>query len=128
MTTMLESSPAAPSDAPAAAEAASPPSLTATARGASTKTPTDAMTAATVTAPAVDAPDPVARGFGRAILLGAVVGIVVWTAVISLVVKVQWPTLETPAVLGIGLWTGIWGGMFLGGTITVGLWSHKNFH
>jgi hypothetical protein len=79
--------------------------------------------------PAADAAvtsDPEARGFSNAIILGATVGVVVWTAVISLLVKWQMPNLEWIAVVGIGAWTGIFGGTFLGGTITVGRWSGRH--
>lgn len=71
--------------------------------------------------------DSIDRGFGRAIVLGAVVGIPVFMVIIAAIVKSQWD-MDWPAAIGIATWTGIWAGLFMGGTIVVGRWSSKNMH
>lgn len=71
--------------------------------------------------------DPIDRGFGKAIVLGAVVGIPAFMAIIAGILLSQWDVGVGPAI-GISLWTGIWAGLFIGGTIVVGRWSAKNMH
>lgn len=71
--------------------------------------------------------DPIDRGFAKAIVIGALVGIPVFMAIIAAVVMAQWDVGVGPAI-GIALWTGIWAGLFMGGTIVVGRWSSKNMH
>ena len=70
--------------------------------------------------------DPVDRGFGRAIVVGSVIGVLVWGAVLALTVKLANPDAVTGDILAIAAWVGVWGGVFLGGTVSVGLWSHKH--
>ena len=65
------------------------------------------------------------RSYGRAVVLGSAVGIVVWMAVIFGVLRLIEPDMEVGASFGIAVWVGIWTGLFLGGTITVGLWADK---
>lgn len=65
------------------------------------------------------------RSYGRAVLLGVAGGILAWTAIVFGVLRVLQPDLGAGPTLGIAVWVGIWTGMFLGGTITVGLWADK---
>jgi hypothetical protein len=88
-----------------------------------------------VVPPAHDpAPDPahmvddVDRSYGKAIVIGSIVGIVVFMAVMWLVVKALAPDWSAGAVAIIAVWTGIWSGLFLGGTIAVGRWSMRQGH
>ena len=69
----------------------------------------------------------VERGFGKAIIAGSILGIVVMSTLITAVVAMLWPSLGWAGAIGVGFWTGLWGGAFLGGTVTVGLWSSKHF-
>jgi len=62
-------------------------------------------------------------GFGRAVLVGSVAGILVMVAAIALTLHLLDPDLTWVAVSGIALWTGVWAGLFLGGTVTVGRWA-----
>ena len=71
--------------------------------------------------------DPIDRGFAKAIVIGALVGIPIFMAIIAAIVVSQWDVGVGPAI-GISLWTGIWAGLFMGGTIVVGRWSAKNMH
>jgi hypothetical protein len=66
--------------------------------------------------------------YGRAIVIGAVIGIVLFTAAVWLIVKALAPEWSSGAAAIIAVWTGIWSGLFLGGTIAVGRWSMKNGH
>lgn len=80
------------------------------------------------------APDPsimvddVDLSYGKAILIGSVVGIIVFTAAMWLVVKALAPEWSGGAVAIIAVWCGIWSGLFLGGTIAVGRWSMRQGH
>lgn len=66
------------------------------------------------------------RSYGKAVLLGSAAGIVVWTAVVFAVLRlISGDDMVVGASLGIAVWVGIWTGLFLGGTITVGLWADK---
>lgn len=65
------------------------------------------------------------RSYGRAVMRGVGLGIVVWTAIVFGVLRLLQPDLGAGPTLGIAVWVGIWTGMFLGGTITVGLWADK---
>ena len=68
------------------------------------------------------------RSYGRAIVIGSIVGIVLFTAAMGLMVKALAPEWSVGSVAVIAVWTGIWSGLFLGGTIAVGRWSMKNGH
>jgi hypothetical protein len=80
------------------------------------------------------APDPsimvddVDVSYGKAIVIGSVVGIVLFTAAMWLMVKALAPEWSAGAVTIIAVWCGIWSGLFLGGTIAVGRWSMKQGH
>lgn len=65
------------------------------------------------------------RSYGRAVLTGSVLGIVGWGAIVFAVLRLLRPELGAGPTLGIATWVGIWTGLFLGGTITVGLWADK---
>lgn len=78
----------------------------------------------TVTTPAQRA-DGELVAFGRAIVFGALVGFPVLALLIALVVRVFAPSTEPVAILGIAVWVGLFCGPFLGGTITVGLFSNR---
>lgn len=62
-------------------------------------------------------------GFGKAIIIGAALGIVVISVGLAALLKVLAPDTPAGAIIGIAAWTGIWAGLFLGGTVTVGRWS-----
>ncbi len=62
-------------------------------------------------------------GFGKAIVIGAALGIVVMTVALAALVKVLAPDIPAGAIAAIAAWTGVWAGLFLGGTVTVGRWS-----
>ena len=66
--------------------------------------------------------------FGRAIVIGSIVGILVFTAAMGLVVKALAPEWPVGAIAGIAVWCGLWSGLFLGGTIAVGRWSMSQGH
>jgi hypothetical protein len=70
--------------------------------------------------------DPEARSFGKAVLIGSVLGIVVMSAFLTLATWLVAPDFGWPSAVGVGVWTGLWTGGFLGGTITVGRWSARN--
>lgn len=86
--------------------------------------------------PAVDdpAPDPghmtddVDRSYGKAIIIGSVVGIVLFTVGAWLVLQALAPDWSGGANAVIAVWMGIWSGLFLGGTIAVGRWSMRQGH
>lgn len=65
------------------------------------------------------------RSYGRAVATGSLLGIVIWGTVVFAVLSVLQPDLGAGPTLGIATWVGIWTGLFLGGTITVGLWADK---
>jgi hypothetical protein len=69
------------------------------------------------------------RSFGRALVSGSIIGIVLFIAAVWAVVRVlapaEWPA---GAVTAIAVWTGIWCGLFLGGTVAVGRWSLEQGH
>ena len=68
-------------------------------------------------------------GFGKAILVGSAAGIVIFGALCYVAVKlIAGDDIGWGADLAISFWVGVWGGLFLGGTITVGLWSKKHSH
>jgi hypothetical protein len=67
-------------------------------------------------------------GFAWAIVRGAVIGIVAFTALIFGGIRLFAPDMAPGAALGVAAWVGIWGGLFLGGTVSVGLWSHRCHH
>lgn len=84
-------------------------------------------------APAIEAQaapttDDADRSYGRAISIGSVAGIVVFIALIWVVVKLLAPDWSVGATGIIAVWTGLWCGLFLGGTIAVGRWSQKQVH
>jgi hypothetical protein len=66
--------------------------------------------------------------YGKAIVIGSVVGIVLFIAAMWLMVKALAPEWSSGAVTVIAVWCGIWSGLFLGGTIAVGRWSMKHGH
>jgi hypothetical protein len=68
------------------------------------------------------------RGFGRAIAVGSIAGIAVFIVALAAVVKIVAPELTAAAIAGIAVWTGVWAGLFLGGTLAVGRWSMRNHH
>ena len=67
-------------------------------------------------------------GFVKSIVIGVLIGLPVVLGIITAMVKVAVPEWPIGAIVGIALWVSIWTGMFLGGTITVGLWSHRQHH
>ncbi|HEY5154707.1 MAG TPA: hypothetical protein VIJ47_08240 [Acidimicrobiales bacterium] len=62
-------------------------------------------------------------GFGKAIIIGSVAGIVVMVLGLVALIKVLAPDMPIGAVLAVSVWTGVWAGLFLGGTVTVGRWA-----
>jgi hypothetical protein len=62
-------------------------------------------------------------GFGRAVLVGSIAGILVMVAAIAVTLHLIDGDLSWAAVFGIAAWTGVWAGLFLGGTVTVGRWA-----
>ena len=88
---------------------------------------------ASPTAPAIAAQpapttDDADRSYGRAITVGSVLGIVAFIALLWVVVKLLAPDWSVGATGIIAVWTGLWCGLFLGGTIAVGRWSQKQGH
>jgi hypothetical protein len=79
-----------------------------------------------VVAPTTDAAD---RSFGRAVITGSLIGIVLFIAAVWIGVRAvapaEWPA---GAITAIAVWTGIWCGLFLGGTVAVGRWSLTQGH
>ena len=92
----------------------------------SSPTPTTATDAPGETGPIDETED---WGFAKAMIRGSVVGIIVFIALIYGIVYAINASMGgpwSPASVGvIALWTGVWAGLFLGGTVSVGLWSHK---
>lgn len=68
------------------------------------------------------------RQFVRAIALGFAIGFPAVMALMIVLVQIAAPDFGFWPAAGIGLWVSIWTGMFLGGTITVGLWSKRQHH
>jgi hypothetical protein len=62
-------------------------------------------------------------GFGKAIIIGSAAGIIVMVLGLVALLKVLAPDMPIGAVLAIAAWTGVWAGLFLGGTVTVGRWA-----
>ena len=62
-------------------------------------------------------------GFGKAIVIGSMAGIAVMVLGLIALMKVLAPDMPIGAVLAVSVWTGVWAGLFLGGTITVGRWA-----
>ena len=62
-------------------------------------------------------------GFGKAILVGSAIGILVMVFLVAVALRLLDPEMAWGATIGISVWTGIWAGLFLGGTITVGKWA-----
>jgi hypothetical protein len=94
---------------------------------------------ATTDAPVVPAvgdptPDPghmtddVDRSYGKAVIIGSVVGIVLFTIGAWLVLQALAPDWSGGPNAIIAIWMGIWSGLFLGGTIAVGRWSMRQGH
>jgi hypothetical protein len=76
-------------------------------------------------APVIDETD---ISYGRAIVIGSSIGILVFTAIVAAAVKLAVPDMAGGAVAVVAIWTGIWCGLFLGGTIAVGNWSRRQGH
>jgi hypothetical protein len=72
--------------------------------------------------------DTVDVSYGRAIVVGSIVGIVVFSIAMWVVVKALAPEWPAGAAAGIAGWCGLWSGLFLGGTIAVGRWSLRQGH
>jgi hypothetical protein len=64
-------------------------------------------------------------GFGKAILWGSIIGIVVFGLMCFVAIRIVGSSISVIADVGISLWVGIWGGLFLGGTIAVGRWTMR---
>lgn len=64
-------------------------------------------------------------GFVHAIVLGVFFGVPAIALLIAVLVKVAAPDISTAGLIGIVVWVAAWIGVFLGGTVTVGLWSAK---
>jgi hypothetical protein len=62
-------------------------------------------------------------GFGRAVLIGSGIGIVVMIVALFAILRVIAPDIPAGMDAAIAVWTGAWTGLFLGGTVTVGRWS-----
>lgn len=94
--------------------------------GAPTSTPdAPVVVPAPAPDPAAAGPDVEARGFGRAILAGTALGVPAMMAIVMGVLLLTAPDWELGGLVGIALYTAIWSGVFLGGTITVGLWAGR---
>ena len=76
-------------------------------------------------APTTDDDD---RSFGRAIVVGSVLGILAFIALLWVMMKLIAPDWSLGATGIVAIWTGHWCGLFLGGTIAVGRWSHNQGH
>jgi len=80
------------------------------------------------------APDPAMMvdeadvSYGKAVAIGSVAGILLFTVAMWLAVKALAPEWSAGAAAAIAVWSGIWSGLFLGGTIAVGRWSMKQGH
>ena len=72
--------------------------------------------------------DEVDTSYGRAVAIGSVVGIVLFSAAMWIAVRLLAPDWPAGAVTAIAVWCGTWSGLFLGGTIAVGRWSMRQGH
>lgn len=83
---------------------------------------TPAHDAATTDAPTTDADD---KSYLRAVGKGFAVGTVIWVVLIfAIMYFVAGITFDMSVKWAV--WIGPWGGLFLGGTFTVGFWSAKH--
>ncbi len=62
-------------------------------------------------------------GFVRAIATGVLLGVPVVGLLIVAILKFAAPEMAAASVFAIAAWVAVWTGVFLGGTVTVGLWS-----
>jgi len=83
-----------------------------------------------MTAPTIPAADPDTQAgeledvsFGRAIVIGSVLGILAMIVLIAATMRILAPDQPWGVTMGIAVWAGVWAGLFLGGTVTVGRWS-----
>ena len=88
-------------------------------------TTSPAPTAGTELPPSTDDID---RGFGLAIVVGAIFGIIAMSALMTGITYAIDPDMGWGAAAAVGVWCGIWAGLFLGGTVKVGRWSAKHYH
>ena len=65
-------------------------------------------------------------GFVKAVGLGVLIGLPLLMLAMVGIVKLAAPEWELGPIIGIALWVSIWTGMFLGGTVTVGIWSKRH--
>lgn len=75
-----------------------------------------------------DSPDTITAedvGFGKAILYGSAIGIVVFGVLCFVTIRLVGSSISVAADVGISIWVGIWAGLFLGGTIAVGRWTMR---
>ena len=63
--------------------------------------------------------------FAKAVLSGSAIGIVIMMVIMGLTMKVFAPDAITGSAAAVAVWSGLWAGLFLGGTVSVGLWAHK---
>jgi hypothetical protein len=63
--------------------------------------------------------------FSRAIALGVAIGVPVVALIVGIVVEFAAPVMSTAGVIAVAAWVALWTGVFLGGTVTVGLWSAR---
>jgi hypothetical protein len=68
------------------------------------------------------------RTYGKAIIIGSIAGIVLFTVAAFLALQALAPDWSGGANAIIAVWMGIWAGLFLGGTIAVGRWSMRQGH
>ena len=80
-----------------------------------------------VASPHVDAPvtDEDDRSYLWAVGRGFAIGTVIWAALIFVIMYFL-AGIELDMSIKWALWIGPWGGLFLGGTFTVGMWSAKH--
>jgi hypothetical protein len=64
-------------------------------------------------------------GFGRAVIWGSIAGILVMVVALAVTLRILDPDLSIGGILAIAAWTGVWAGLFLGGTVTVGRWAGR---
>jgi hypothetical protein len=64
-------------------------------------------------------------GFARAVAVGVAVGVPIVGVLIATLVKIAAPDMDAIGVVAIAIWVSLWIGVFLGGTVTVGLWSSR---
>lgn len=63
--------------------------------------------------------------FVKAIGLGVAIGVPVLAAIIFGIVMLAAPDWGIGPAVGAAVWVSLWSGLFLGGTVTVGLWSNR---